>query len=58
MEKKITLIQVHYRNDIRIYEDGICTTVSAAFGLGGGTIPIVIYEEDEEADNSDRKKIL
>ena len=57
MEKQITLIQIHYRNDIRIYEDGISTTVAAAYGLGGGTIPIVIYER-KETDNTNGKKIL
>ena len=45
------IIQVHYRNEIRIYENGICPTVSSAYGCGGGTIPLVM--DDGKTNGTD-----
>lgn len=42
----------HHPNDSRvtIAEDGICQSLTSRMGTGGGNVPILLIEEDEDTD--------
>lgn len=39
------------QNHATITQDGICTTLSASMGLGGGYIPMIVQEVSDEQRN-------
>ena len=41
------------QNHATITQDGICTTLSASMGLGGGYVPMIVQEvKNEQKSNS------
>ena len=44
------------QNHATITSNGICTTLPASMGLGGGYVPMIV--EIDEEDNSNREEIL
>lgn len=43
------------QNHATITDSGICPTLSASMGLGGGYVPMIVIYEDED---NDRKEVL
>ena len=58
MKKKRYVFVEHHPQDSRerIIENGICQTLDARMGLGGGNVPLVI-EINEGEDNSNREEV-
>lgn len=47
------------QNHATISQNGICPTLSASMGCGGGYVPMVVIKDDKaETDNADREEIL
>ena len=44
------------QNHATITDSGICPTLSASMGMGGGYVPMIV--EIHEADNTDREEVL
>lgn len=53
MEKTEPILLESNQNHATITKDGICTTLSASMGLGGGYVPMIVQEvKNEQKSNS------
>ena len=50
MEKTEPILLESNQNHATITDNGICTTLSASMGLGGGYIPMVVVKANEQKD--------
>ena len=44
------------QNHATITNNGVCPTLPASMGIGGGYVPMVVVEN--ESDNSDREEVF
>ena len=45
-------------SDVRVKDTEICPTLEQGSGSGGNNVPMILYVEEQEDENTDREKIF